>query len=282
MVDKYGLIKAAQLIAQSDGLLIAAGAGMGVDSGLPDFRGNDGFWKSYPALQSSGVDFREMASPSQFWSAPRMAWGFYGHRLALYRRTQPHAGFGILRQIAAKLPGQAFVYTSNVDGQFQKAGFSELRMHECHGSIHHLQCMNRCRQSTWPADAFEPLVDQQACRLLNDLPVCPHCGGLARPNVLMFNDMEWVPARAEQQRERLESWLQQVRSPVVVELGAGTAVPTVRSFGASQGLPFIRINIRDAYVRPSLQRVSLAMGALPALEEIHAALADSGFFRPVA
>lgn len=41
---------AAELIAQEDGLIIAAGAGIGFDSGLPDLRGKEGFWKAYPAL----------------------------------------------------------------------------------------------------------------------------------------------------------------------------------------------------------------------------------------
>lgn len=42
--------ESAALIAQADGLVVAAGAGMGVDSGLPDFRGREGFWRAYPAL----------------------------------------------------------------------------------------------------------------------------------------------------------------------------------------------------------------------------------------
>ena len=57
--------------------VITAGAGMGVDSGLPDFRGNDGFWNAYPALK--GYPFMEMANPRWFTVEPRRAWGFYGH-----------------------------------------------------------------------------------------------------------------------------------------------------------------------------------------------------------
>ena len=53
--------KAAQWIAGADALVITAGAGMGVDSGLPDFRGDSGFWKAYPALH--GYSFASMANP---------------------------------------------------------------------------------------------------------------------------------------------------------------------------------------------------------------------------
>ena len=46
------ITQAARLIEKADGLLITAGAGMGVDSGLPDFRGNEGFWRAYPDRKS--------------------------------------------------------------------------------------------------------------------------------------------------------------------------------------------------------------------------------------
>ena len=63
---------------------------------------------------------------------PELAWGFYGHRQALYRATVPHAGFGVLVRWSATRPTR--VFTSNVDGQFQRAGLSDVL--ECHGSIH--------------------------------------------------------------------------------------------------------------------------------------------------
>jgi len=79
--DAY--LQAAELIVAADALVIAAGAGLGVDSGLPDFRGNEGFWKAYPALAKAQLNFTEVASPRTFHQDPALAWGFYGHRLAL-------------------------------------------------------------------------------------------------------------------------------------------------------------------------------------------------------
>ena len=72
---------------------------MGVDSGLPDFRGNEGFWKAYPPLAKLGIQFEEMANPQWFNDEPNLAWGFYGHRLNKYRKTAPHAGFSILKKM---------------------------------------------------------------------------------------------------------------------------------------------------------------------------------------
>lgn len=71
------IVQAARLIASADALHITAGAGMGVDSGLPDFRGSKGFWEAYPALARAGIEFRSIANPAAFKDNPRLAWGFY-------------------------------------------------------------------------------------------------------------------------------------------------------------------------------------------------------------
>lgn len=271
--------RAAGLLQQADGLVIAAGAGLGIDSGLPDFRGNEGFWRAYPALGAARLDFTEAASPATFRRDPALAWGFYGHRLALYRRTVPHAGFALLRQWAQALPHGAFVFTSNVDGQFQRAGFEADALHECHGSIHWLQCLRPCSDAVWPADVLDPDIDAAACRWRGALPACPRCGGLARPNILMFGDGAWLAARYEAQAARLARWLDEVRRPLVVEIGAGTAVPSVRHFGRAvlqrhAGARLLRINPREPQVARALD-LGLAAGALAALQGIAAALRRS-------
>jgi NAD-dependent SIR2 family protein deacetylase len=137
-VDESAVERAASLIGQADALIVAAGASICVDSGLPDFRGKDGFWQAYPALRQAQIDFYDIASPAAFQSSPERAWGFYGHRLALYRKTMPHHGFDLLRCWGSRMLHGMSVFTSNVDGQFQKAGFDNGSIHGCHGSIHHL------------------------------------------------------------------------------------------------------------------------------------------------
>jgi NAD-dependent SIR2 family protein deacetylase len=272
------IARAAALIEDADALIIAAGAGMGVDSGLPDFRGEEGFWKAYPALGRAQIDFYSIASPTAFRALPERAWGFYGHRLALYRATLPHPGFRLLKEWGERMPKGYSVFTSNVDGQFQKAGFDPGRIHECHGSIHHLQCLAPCSEDIWSADTFLPDVDVQACRLRSTAPTCPHCGSLARPNVLMFGDDGWSDRRARVQAARLQAWLSRVRHPVVIELGAGTTIPSVRLFSQRVVHQFdgrlIRINPRESQV-PTSDDVGLAMGALTGLQAISKTL-DAG------
>ncbi len=259
--------RAAALIAGAEALMICAGAGMGVDSGLPDFRGDSGFWRAYPALGQARIPFHEIANPASFGADPALAWGFYGHRLALYRATRPHAGFAILRDWARAKPQGAFVFTSNVDGQFQNAGFGEDQVVECHGSIHHLQCCRPCGEAIWRADAFAPEVDAAACRLLGAPPRCPHCGALARPNILMFNDGGWIATRTEAQYERLRAWRATAGKLVVIELGAGVDIPSVRRMSALQRAPLVRINPRAPQLE-GCAGVALPLGALAALQRI--------------
>ena len=265
------IVRAAELIAGADALIVAAGAGMGVDSGLPDFRGKDGFWNAYPAFRSAGIEFYDIASPAAFESSPRQAWGFYGHRLAMYRATAPHQGFALLNRWTDEVPLGGWVFTSNVDGHFQKAGFDTDRIYECHGSIHHLQCLEPCCDDIWSADQVHPEIDEAHCELTNAFPRCPRCGGMARPNILMFGDWGWVGQRSAIQSRRFEHWLPQVQRPVVIEIGAGRAIPSVRSFSqrvvGQFGGRLVRINPDDPQVSSSMD-VGLQMPGLPCLQAI--------------
>jgi len=260
--------QAAEWIRAADGLLIGAGAGMGVDSGLPDFRGNEGFWNAYPAFRDQRLSFVDMANPQWFRSAPRQAWGFYGHRLQMYRSTQPHAGFACLLKWCASVPLGGFVFTSNVDGHFQQAGFDDERILECHGSIHYLQCTEPCSSDVWPSDPVQLAIDTEHCLAEGELPRCRRCNQIARPNILMFGDGQWVDERALHQEQHLQTWLATLAGKriVAIECGAGTAVPTVRSFCQRYATHLIRINPREPNTPPG--GLSIPTAALQAIRAI--------------
>lgn len=262
---------AAAAIREADAILITAGAGMGVDSDLPDFRGNEGFWRAYPIFSQLGLGFQQLANPQWFQDDAELAWGFYGHRLNLYRETAPHDGFRILHEWAKDKPHGAFIFTSNVDGQFQRAGFSSEIIDECHGSIHHLQCSRPCCDDIWDASSTRIEVDETTMRAGQPLPLCPRCGSVARPNILMFGDWAWSSRRSDAQGKSLQQWLQALdeNALVVIELGAGKHIPTVRRFSEdlqSRGAALIRINPRDGD-GPS-GTVSIASGALDGLRQV--------------
>ena len=264
--------RAAAAIQEAEALLIGAGAGMGVDSGLPDFRGPEGFWRAYPALR--GYRFEEMANPDWFSRDPARAWGFYGHRLNLYRQTVPHEGFAILK--AWSQTRTTAIFTSNVDGQFQKAGFAEEQICECHGSIHWLQELHPGYTGTiWSAEDVTVTVDEGTIRAADPLPRHPTSGALLRPNILMFGDPHWLHQRTEAQQDRLDAWAAALagRRLAIIEIGAGTAIPSVRSFCErmrKRSGTLIRINPREP--QGPKGTISLAMGGRAALAAINALL----------
>jgi len=243
---------AAQWLRDADGILVTAGAGMGVDSGLPNFRGEDGFRHTYTVLDAEGICFRDIANGEAFRHDPVRAWGFYGHRLNLYRRTVPHEGFEILRRWASEKERGAFIFTSNVDGQFKKVGFPIDRILECHGSIHVLQCSRPCSHHVWSVGELHCEVDEERCVLTSPLPRCPNCGSIARPNILMFDDRDWIETQVKRQRMRFEAWLLGIDRLVVVELGAGLSIPTIRKTSERNGPRVIRINIHEPAIDPAI------------------------------
>jgi NAD-dependent SIR2 family protein deacetylase len=260
--------KAIKLLQNSEYLLVGAGAGMGVDSGLPDFRGDKGFWEAYPGFK--GRSFSDVAQEINFEKDPRGIWGFYAHRILKYQSTQPHQGYSDLAKLTNHF-SSSFVYTSNVDGHFLMNEFqkqsSNCDIYEIHGSINHLQCTHIvCEQPLWKAKGINFEIDTE-CRLISDIPNCPSCGSTARPNVLMFEDGRWKETRASLQENAYNHWLSKIdKSKVVaVEIGAGTAIPSVR-IECSQ-FPVIRINPRDSDVKYDLSgSVGLRLDAKEALD----------------
>jgi NAD-dependent SIR2 family protein deacetylase len=266
--------RAASLVREAEVFIITAGAGMGVDSGLPDFRGNHGFWNAYPAYDRLGLSFAECATPMHFIKDPHFAWGFYGHRTNLYRETVPHDGFHIIRKWIERNNADYFVATSNVDGQFQKAGYDEGCMYEVHGSIHWLQCQARCHATLWHNDEVFH-IDETTMRASDPLPRCIVCGKVCRPNILMFGDYAWLQERTLRQNHAFDRFLNDNadRRIVVIEMGAGIDIPTIRNTSERIGKKFkhatvIRINPRQPSIRSP--HISVTCGAVEGLRQIDA------------
>ena len=264
---------AIEMIRKADALLIGAGAGMGVDSGLPDFRGPKGFWQAYPPLKKLEIAFEKMANPKWFSENPALAWGFYGHRLQLYQKTIPHEGYNIILKWIEDLRLDYFIFTSNVDAHFQKVGFNEDKIFECHGSIMRFQCQHNCGQEIWkPSPDFRLLIDGHSLKAKGPLPLCPTCKAIARPNILMFSDWDWDSKHSSIQQIKYRDWLDQNRHKnlLVLEIGAGKNIPTVRleceSVFSFQKASFIRINPIECNIPRGA--ISIQLGGMQALEEM--------------
>ena len=262
--------RAARAIREANALLITTGAGMGVDSGLPDFRGRHGVWAG-----DFGHDVKQLMSPKGLRERSGRAWGFYAEAVALFDRTPPHSGFLVLQRLAERMTEGYFGFTSNVDRHLQRAGLDPARIVECHGTMERLQCTVECGVGIFPQRG-RVAVDPRTHEALAPLPSCPQCGAMARPNVLMFADFKWDGRISDLQRQRMNDWLDRVaRSKArlaVIECGAGTTIATVRSMSelvtVDRQALLVRINPDEPMVPDG--HISIARGAREALHAIAA------------
>lgn len=265
--------EAAELIHEAKHLLITAGAGMGVDSGMPDFRGQNGFYKAYPGFKKESLNFSDVANPFFLFRQPEKFWWFYGQRFELYNKTEPHHGYHIIKHWLKQKDG--FVVTSNVDGHFEKVGVPGSRVLECHGSINFLQCSMDCNNSLWRLERLPFKIDIDEPKISGIVPRCPSCGGFARPAILMFYDNSWNSARTSKQMDRFNDWRNSIDDLhlVVIEIGAGQSIPRIRWQSESMHSPIIRINANKQDARVDYG-VSLPVRGLQALERIQRKLIE--------
>lgn len=270
------LQKAAQSISDARDLLICSGAGMGVDSGLPDFRGKNGFWNAYPMYEKLDLNFFDLASPVWFKQDIELAWGFYGHRYNMYKSVTPHRGFKILRRIALE-KNSFFIVTSNVDNHFQKSGFPQDSILEIHGSINHFQCTENCSNEVWLSSKDLKIdIDERDMRAKGSLPECRYCSLKARPNILMFNDWSWSDKRTSMQEFFFNEWQKNLTGGklAIIEIGAGITVPSVRNISEHMSDRFAAdlIRINPDYPETGDRGCDIRMKGLDALIKIEEVL----------
>lgn len=168
--------KAAGLIRRGKCVIASTGAGMSVESGIPDFRSAGGIWEKYPPEEYATID--------AFMATPGKVWRLWNELGAQFAGCKPHAGHRALAELehAGRLTA---VITQNVDNLHQEAG--SRRVIEYHGNSRRLVCLE-CRADS----PFEPAAERP------DVPRCA-CGGLLKPDVVMFGEM--IPQRAMLQAE---------------------------------------------------------------------------------
>ena len=170
------LDKAADIIRRGKCVIASTGAGMSVESGIPDFRSAGGIWEKYPPEEYATID--------AFMANPEKVWRLWKELGAQFAGCRPHGGHRALAELeqAGRLTA---VITQNVDNLHQEAG--SRRVIEYHGNSRRLVCLD-CRGE----GPFDPAEEPPA------VPRCG-CGGLLKPDVVMFGEM--IPQRAMLQAE---------------------------------------------------------------------------------
>jgi NAD-dependent deacetylase len=160
---------AAALLRSARRAVAFTGAGISTESGLPDFRSSQGLW--------AGVDPLEVASRSALERRPAAFYEFYRRRLARLAQARPNAGHLALAALERAGAVRA-VITQNVDGLHQAAGSQQVI--ELHGNLREAACID-----CGAIGPIRPLVEAVDA---GQLPHCPRCRGLLKPNVVLFED----------------------------------------------------------------------------------------------
>jgi NAD-dependent deacetylase len=162
------LATAAASLRYAERVCVLTGAGVSAESGVNTFRGAGGLWE--------GQRVEDVATPEAFRRDPQLVWKFYNARRAALRTVQPNPGHYALAAMEKRWGCDRFtLVTQNVDGLHRSAG-SETVL-ELHGNIRRV----RCTGCLAIADrGLEPLAD---------LPTCPECEAVLRPDVVWFHEM---------------------------------------------------------------------------------------------
>ncbi len=172
----------AELIRACRPCVVLTGAGVSTESGIPDFRSRDGAWARYDPMEYATID--------AFRRDPVKVWEFYGRRLDVLRHAKPNAAHLALAELERAGYVNAVV-TQNVDRLHELAGSQEVV--EVHGSVRTSSCLS-CRVSVPFDEVVRQLEDAPA-------PVCPGCGAVLKPDVVMFGEL--LPAAAVERAQVL-------------------------------------------------------------------------------
>lgn len=268
--------KATSILSQADGCLILAGAGMSADSGIPTYRGNAAFSETNPVYKRLGIPYESIASAKTFRRFPEYLLAYHGSRLDLFREAEPHQGYDVLRDLVAEMPDGYHVYTTNVDGAFEKAGYQSDSITEIHGSMHRWQCIGYLCSTKNGMTAPPELHINPDGEKVASLPRCAFCGGVLRPNVMMFNDNGWDDSEVMKQRSRYYDFVSSMSIPgkrlAVLEIGAGDSIPKLRKlserFHAQTNCDVIRINPEASMAESESDILTIPLGAKEAIHRI--------------
>lgn len=171
-------------VREARGNVVAlTGAGISAESGIPTFRGAEGYW----VVGSRNYMPQEMATREMFEAAPEEVWRWYLYRFGVCRDARPNAGHEALVRLEAALGDRFTLVTQNIDGLHRRAG--SRRVFCIHGDAAYVRCAADCGVGLLDLPAMPPRrKDDRFTERERSQLSCPACGGWLRPHVLWFDE----------------------------------------------------------------------------------------------
>lgn len=223
---------------QGESLVFLTGAGISAESGVPTFRGEEG----YCSVGSTNYHPMDLATNRAFRKMPEDVWSWYLYRRTVCAKALPNSGHHALARLEQVLGERFLLVTQNVDGLHRRAGNSAERIFEVHGNINQMRCWDEC--TLQPFAIPETIAEKGRGGGFSEqdraLLVCPYCQGRSRPHVLWFDECY------DEERFRFESSLQAVKNAgalITVGSSGTTNLPMqMAHLAASNGAVLIDIN----------------------------------------
>lgn len=170
-------------------ILALTGAGISAESGIPTFRGPEGYWR----VGSQNYRPEQLATWEAFERMPEAIWSWYLYRRAVCSAASPNVAHRALAEAAEARGAQFTLVTQNVDALHRRAGHPPQRLFEVHGNLDYVRCAAECAAGRRPFPA-PPLPatgwgkDQPLDRDTAAALHCAACGTWLRPHVLWFDE----------------------------------------------------------------------------------------------
>lgn len=230
------LARLVEEFAASGGRMVAlTGAGISAESGIPTFRGHDGYW----VVGSRHYMPQEMATREMFEREPAEVWRWYLHRFGVCGNAQPNAGHAALVRLERVLGERFTLITQNIDGLHRRAG--SQRVYCIHGDAAFVRCAGECglgRVELPPG--LVPRGESALTREERLLLSCPRCDEWLRPHVLWFDEYY------DEENYRMESALRAAREAdllLVVGTSGATNLPMqIGQLAFRRGAALIDVN----------------------------------------
>ncbi len=164
---------------------VLTGAGISAESGIPTFRGKDGYW----VVGSRNYMPEEMATARMFQRQPDEVWRWYLYRFGICKKFAPNPAHHALVELERHCDERFRLVTQNIDGLHRRAGSTHERTYCIHGDSAWVRCADDCgvglleQPDFGLRDAGTPLSAKDKARL-----TCPQCGAWLRPHVLWFDE----------------------------------------------------------------------------------------------
>jgi NAD-dependent deacetylase len=247
-VDPAEIERVARLLADARSVLFVTGAGLSADSGLPTYRGIGGLYEG--ADTDDGLPIEVALSGVMLKRDPAVCWKYIHQIERACRGAKHNVGHAILARVGERIE-RTWVLTQNVDGLHRAAGSRNVI--EIHGDVHSLRCMRCAHARTVPN--YDGLAIP---------PRCPDCGGIVRPDVVLFGEMLPEDAIAALMRESRRGF------DLVVSIGTTSVFPYIAEpviAAARAGIPTVEINPGETEVSPVVRHL-LRSRAAPTLAAI--------------